>query len=341
MGIIARIGDPGPVQHYRPRSTWRPPRPVVPVPVDPSGQGGPTRGQARGPRWRRTSPGLYVPADVDPAVPEQRIVEATGHLPPGGAVTGWAALRLHGAWMFDGLAWDGRTPRDVPLVMGPHQGRRPRPGIRVLCDRVELVSSVRGVPCVPAARALFDEMRLARGLVAAVVAADMAMLADLVTLERIRDFTATRGGWAGVPLVRRALRMADPHSCSPQETRLRLLWEVGLKLPRPLVNVAVFDRDGCLLGYPDLLDPVAGLVIEYDGADHRSAQRHSDDVDREARLRAVGLEVTRVTGRDLARPQDLARRLREARRRARFAPAESRGWVLDPLAARDYCPESS
>ena len=194
---------------------------------------------------------------------------------------------------------------------------------------------------MPVARALFDEMRLARGLLPAVVAADMAMLADLVTVDRMWDFTASHSGWAGVPLVRRALRFADPHSCSPQETRLRLLWEIGLKLPRPLCNVAVFDREGFFLGYPDLLDPEAGLVIEYDGADHRSAQRHSDDVDREARLRAVGLEVTRVTGRDLARPRELAARLRTARQRARSLPAEQRGWLLEPPRGHDYCPESS
>ena len=256
-------------------------------------------------------------------------------------MTGWAALRLHGAWMFDGLAWDGRTQRDVPLVMGQHQGRRARQGIRLSCDRVGPTTGVRGVPCVPVTRALFDEMRLARGLVPAVVAADMAMLADLVAVGRMWDFTASHSGWAGVPLVRRALRFADPYSCSPQETRLRLLWEIGLKLPRPLCNVAVFDRDGFLLGYPDLLDPDAGLAIEYDGADHRSAQQHSDDVDREARLRAVGLEVTRVTGRDLARPRDLADRLRAARRRTRFLPPEQREWVLDPPTSRRYCPESS
>ena len=72
---------------------WRPrcatPRAlVVPVPIDPDGYHGPTRGQAAGPRWRRTSPGLYVPVEASRSV-EQRIVEAAGHLPPGGMVTGW------------------------------------------------------------------------------------------------------------------------------------------------------------------------------------------------------------------------------------------------------------
>lgn len=333
------------MQHYRPRRSWQPPAYTRPVPVDPCGLAGPTKGQARGPRWRRTGPNLYVPAHVDPTVPEQRIVEAAGHVPPDGALTGWAVLRLRGGWMFDGLEPDGRTPLPVPVVAGPHNGRRPRAGISYHYDRVELVSSVSGMPCVPVTRALFDAMRTGRGLFPAVVAADMAMFCGLVTPDRMDRFVETRAGWAGVPLVRRALALADPHAASPQETRLRLLWELGLRLPRPLVNVALFSRDGELLGYPDLLDVEAGLVVEYDGADHRSARRHSDDVDREARLRAVGLEVTRVTGGDLSRPRQLARRLLEARRRARFNPPSRRSWslepALEPSLPAHYCPEGS
>ena len=38
--------------------------------------------------------------------------------------------------------------------------------------------------------------------------------------------------------------------------------------PRPLCNVPVFDRFGQHIGTPDLLDPVAGVVGEYDGALH-------------------------------------------------------------------------
>ncbi|QWZ08552.1 hypothetical protein KRR39_01370 [Nocardioides panacis] len=83
-----------------------------PVTLDPDGVSGPTRGAARGRAWRRSSHGLYVPASADDDLPEQRIVEQAARLPPGGAVTGWAACRLHGAAFFDGLHTDGRTQRD-------------------------------------------------------------------------------------------------------------------------------------------------------------------------------------------------------------------------------------
>src|SRR5215207_7110100 len=84
-----------------------------PVRIDPAGRTGPTRGAARGPRWRRTAEGLYVPAAVDDALVEQRIVEQGARL-HGGVVTGWAALRLLGGGYFDGLARHGRTRLPVP-----------------------------------------------------------------------------------------------------------------------------------------------------------------------------------------------------------------------------------
>jgi hypothetical protein len=59
----------------------------------------------------------YVPASFDAELPEQRIVEQAVRL-RGGAVTGWAALRLAGAAYFDGLAGDGRTRKPVPLAVG-------------------------------------------------------------------------------------------------------------------------------------------------------------------------------------------------------------------------------
>jgi hypothetical protein len=92
----------------------------------------------------------------------------------------------------------------------------------------------------------------------------------------------------------------------------------------------VFDLSGRLLGYPDLLDPIAGLVGEYDGDDHRKPARHSRDVAREARLRAVGLEVTRATGADVLDRAELTARILEARARARFEPPEHRRWTLTP-----------
>src|SRR5690349_24568633 len=91
---------------------------IAPVRIDPKGVAGPTTGAARGPAWRRSSHGLYVPAATPTDVPEQRILEQAARLPGFGAVTGWAACRLLRANFFDGLAPDGSTPVPVPLALG-------------------------------------------------------------------------------------------------------------------------------------------------------------------------------------------------------------------------------
>lgn len=247
-------------------------------------------------------------------------------------------LRLLGARYLDGRARDGsRTP--VQLLMGSGNGRREREGVRFSYDRIEPVTPVRGFPCQPVERALFDEVRSQRRLFEAVVVIDMAVLARLTSIERMSAYVATRAGWNGVPLVRKALALADPHSASPPEVRLRLLWELAMRLPRPLVNVGVFDRSGTFVGYPDLLDVKAGLVIEYDGVDHLPEDRRSNDVDREGAFRDLGLEVIHVVSRDMRHPRQLTDRLARARSRARWQPEGARGWVVEPTRPRN-CPRS-
>ncbi len=311
-----------------------------PVPVDPSGRVGPTRGQAAGPHWRQTSRGLHVPASVDDAVPEQRILEQSMRLPPGAAVTGWAACRLHGATWFDGLATDGRTRIPVPLALGTTGNIRADDEVTLLRGALAADEVVvrHGIPCTSAERAVFDAARMSCSLVEAVVALDMAFDGEVTSLCRMRAHVA---GWSlrkGVPLVRHALGLASQHSWSPNETRMRMMWLLGAGLPPPLVNRPVFDRAGRLLGYPDLLDEAAGLVGEYDGADHRGAVRHSKDVGREDRFRRHGLEVYRVTAPDLVAPGRVVRRMLAARERASWLPPERRRWTTTPPPGWDAGP---
>lgn len=311
-------------------SPYLPPGPFVPpVRVDRAGRTGPTPGQARGPHWVRTSAGLYVPAGTDRTRPEQRIAEAFAAAPSGAAVTGWGALRMHGAAFLDGVGRRG-DPIPVQLRVPPATHPAAPAGAVYVRTPPNACGRIRGVTCTDAVTAVFDAARLCRDVRAAVVVIDMAAAARLVPVAEIKDLVASRTwrGVPGVPLVREALRLVVDRSASPPESRLRLVWLLDAGLPSPLVNVPVYDRRGHLIGIPDLLDLVAGLCVEYDGDDHRDPVRHSDDVDREARLRAVGLEVTRVTGRDLARTSELVLRLSTARQRARFLPDSERAWVI-------------
>ena len=304
---------------------------VRPVPVDVSGRDGPTRGQAQGPRWRTTSRGLFVPSGVDPTVPEQRILEQSMRL-TGGAVTGWAACRMHGAAFFDGLRRDGRTVLAVPLACGPlHQIRRAR-GDDVIRDilRPDEVVMVRDVPCTTVLRATFDAMRYAPDVREAVVALDMMAAAELTSVRRLKEYIGDRQGWTGIQRVRDAVALADNHSRSPQETRFRLIWQLDAGRRRPLVNRPVFDRQGRLLGYPDLLDAEAGVIGEYDGADHRDALTHSHDVGREGGFRDHLFEVVRVTGPDMRHTPRVTGRIHASYARAWRLPEHRRTWTLTP-----------
>jgi hypothetical protein len=323
---------------------YRPPRPfVIPVKVDPRGVDGPTPGAARGPRWERVWPGWYVPAGTDRSLPEQRVAEVGVAMHRTGVLTGWASLLLRGGGFFDGRTADGRGRLPVDVAVPPGCHPRERPVVAYHQAPLRRREAVHGLLCLPAPWATFDAMRLARSTEEAVVALDMASAAGLVTIDELGQVLAARPSWRGVPGVpqaREALALADDGSASPPESRLRLVWVIDAGLPPPLVNVAVHDRSGRFLGIPDLLDPVAGLAVEYDGEDHRSAQRHSDDVDREAGFRSVGLEVTRVTNRDLRDRPRLVDRLLVARRRALFLPEADRRWVLGRPWRPSYRPSA-
>lgn len=91
-----------------------------------------------------------------------------------------------------------------------------------------------------------------------------------------------------------AVELASEHSRSPNESRLRLVTEFDAGLPRLLVNSTVYDLDGRRLGEVDLLDIEAGLVVEYDGADHRTPRQHARDVAKEAALERLGQARTRA-----------------------------------------------
>lgn len=178
-------------------------------------------------------------------------------------------------------------------------------------------------------RALFDEMRRLQDWRDAVVAMDMVAAAELASVSQMREFLAEHRGWRRARQVARALEYASERSRSPAESRLRLVWEIDAQLPRPLVNEPVFSLDGKLLGIADLFDPVAGMVTEYDGREHRSVKRHARDVSREDVFRRHGLEYAKVTSVDMQRTGSLVDRLQETRRRARFAPPAARKWTLE------------
>lgn len=299
--------------------------------MDPTGESGPTEGQARGPYWRRSSHGWYVPSYVDPTHPWQRAVEAAVCLPGHGGVTGWAALSWLGSPWFNGKASDGLTLLPVPLATGLIHVRQ-QPGILVSeerCSPRDLVV-VDGLPLTIAARSVCFEMRYAASDWAAVGVLDMAAYSDLVSVEEAWAYAHDHPGWTGIPRCRDAIALAEENVWSPPEVRMREVWQSIGSSVRPLCNAPVFDRSGRLIGVPDLLDPVLGVVGEYDGAVHLEGSQRARDLRREGLFREHRLEYVTMVAADLADPSAFVRRLETAFARASEASPHERTWTLQP-----------
>lgn len=322
-------------RRYRPPPYPHRPSLVAPVRIDPAGVRGPTRAQARGRQWRRTSHGLYVPAEVE-LTDDQQILEAAAVLPRFGAVTGWAGLRWLGARWFSGVVNGQRDRRPVDLAVSKGSDIRPQEGLRVCQEHWSPydVVVVDGVPVTVPVRSVAFAMRYAPSLWDAVVVADMAAYDDLVTLVEASEYAghAPRFGLTartGIPQCREAMLLADENSWSPREVWLRLVWTNVAGLPRPLMNQPVFDLDGRHVGTPDLLDPVAGVAGQYDSALHLDRDSRARDARRDDTLRGVGLECFAVVTGESAGV--VAPRMAAARARA-LDHSRPRSWTLEPPA---------
>ena len=113
---------------------------------------------------------------------------------------------------------------------------------------------------------------------------------------------------------------------------MRLVWTLVAALPPPLCNVPVFDLAGRHIGTPDLLEPLAGVVGEYEGDVHLERRQRGVDVRREQAFRDVGLEYFPVVAADWRDEALMAGRMRSAYERARHQRPGSRAWTIDPPA---------
>ena len=296
------------------------------------GDYGLTRGEARNrTKWRRVAPAYYLPREVDRSRVEQRIFEQGPRIENHGAITAWAALRWQGARFFNGTTRGGREALPVPLLVYSNSNLRVAPGTIVTRARrrPEELDWIGGVWCTVPERAVYDEICRDRSFYKGVTAVDMAAAAGLVTVTGMWDFIHYFNGRLGVPHVRRVLTHAINESRSPQETRLRLVWTVAAGLPDPLCNQPIFALDGSFIAMPDLLDPEAGVVGEYDGAHHLRADQRRADRAREELIREHGLEYFSVVRGELADTARVVDRMLAARRRARWLAPDQRRWTLD------------
>ncbi|HEV8596220.1 MAG TPA: DUF559 domain-containing protein [Candidatus Dormibacteraeota bacterium] len=235
-----------------------------------------SKSSLRGRSWRRLAPELYCwkGLRMDPWL---LVTGWSRRLPRDAVLTGRTA-----AWLF-GIDVD---PTPIEVIVPPTSGLRSRPGLEVhRCDVAD-VMSVRGLRVTTIERTLAEACRRLSEVEALV-------LWDAAVRLRLIERTG----------------LAEPAE-SPMETRLRwLLIQAGL--PRPEVQTNLHDASGRFVGRADLYYPVARLVIEFDGSNHRD--RLVEDNRRQNALLNAGFELLRFTAADLSqRPEGIVAQVRGA-----------------------------
>jgi hypothetical protein len=172
-------------------------------------------------------------------------------------------------------------------------------------------------------------MRYAATIREAVRVLDMACYGDHVSLDEVGEWVAAHPSYTGIGQARLAMPLADENTWSPAEVDFRLDWTEAVGR-RPLANQPLFDLEGHHLGTPDLVDPVTGVVGEYDGPVHLAASRRAVDLTREGRFRDHGLHPVTMVSTERRDQSAFHQRLRSAYAAAGRQPAEGRRWTLEP-----------
>lgn len=167
---------------------------------------------------------------------------------------------------------------------------------------------VRGLRVTSSTRTTADLAR--RGpLVESVVVLDMALRRGVVQVSDLDRWADEHPRHRGLGVLRHGLRLADPASESPMETRLRVVLVSG-GLPMPVVQPTLREAGG-FIARPDLCYPEARIAIEYDGLTHRTSVAADDR--RQNRLTDAGYRVLRFTASDVVHnPASVVAQVRRA-----------------------------
>jgi hypothetical protein len=134
---------------------------------------------------------------------------------------------------------------------------------------------------------------------------DSFLYAVRLPVMQARARAAAESGLWGLSVGRRVLAVARDGVQSPKESELRLLLR-DLRWPEPVVQCPVVSVAGNVVAHLDLGWPELRVGVEYDGAAHRDARRHAEDMERHNDIRRAGWLVLQVGGRLLARPERLS-----------------------------------
>jgi len=246
--------------------------------------------------------GVYAVGHANPT-PDGWMLAAAKACGVGAVLSHWTAAVLHCI-----IDWEDRYP-DM-LVLGERAPRHPRIiGHRTSYLPREHVTTVRGIPCTTAERALLDvaavlpERKLRR-------AVRQAQFLKLTTIGSLIAVLHGPGPTRGRKKLARILGTgAAPTQSELEDAVLDLVLRGGFALPS--VNAPLFINGRRVV--PDLRWARQRLVIEADGPHHDTALERAADAERQRLLEARGDRVLRVTWEQaVAHPQATLRRIGEA-----------------------------
>jgi len=224
--------------------------------------------------------------------PLQEEMAALLYAGAGSMVTGMAALRCHRIGkampdLVDVLVPAARQRRDAGFVRLRRTARMP--------DRIWERGPIRYVPpsraVADAVRAM-DSLRDVRAVVADAVQRRACRVQDLVT-------ELNEGPRPGSALFRQALADVAEGIRSTAEADLKDLL-VKAKVPMPLFNPALYDKDGTFIARPDAWWPELGIAIEVDSREwHLSPEDHAKTLARGRRMGRHQIIVMRFTPKQL------------------------------------------
>lgn len=198
------------------------------------------------------------------------------------------------AWLH-GLDFPPCDPIEVTLPRASRTSRLARVSLTRSDFSESEISKVQGLAATSSTRTAAD---LARRLplVDAVAALDMALHRRIVDIRQLRRWADSHARYRGVGRLRHAIELSDAAAESPMETRLRLLL-VSSGLPKPGVQVPLYDETGFFIARPDLFYATKRLALEYDGRSHRKSL--VADNRRQNRLLEAGYRLLRFTAGDI------------------------------------------
>lgn len=223
-----------------------------------------------------------------------------------GVVAGFSAAALHGSRWID-------ATRPAQII---YHNRHPPAGVRTWADQLadDEIAVVGGICVTTPARTALDLARRNQLGVAVSAIDALGQATDLKPAD-VELLAQRYRGRRGIARARVAVDLVDTGAESPKETWLRLLL-IRAGLPRPQTQIAVRNVFGWIEARVDMGWEELKVAAEYDGDQHRSDRRQFvRDVHRLEFLERAGWIVVRVVAED--HPDDIVRRVRDARARAR------------------------